>query len=153
MFVKDKQHLHGYNRSKATRNCAFRIAHFTLCGEPSKPCTVSGAIAHSALRIAHFTFRIAHYLYCIVQSHKKSKHGFNRAYSLSKKYFQQAVRLLRMLQDALFFAPKLYIGTARGQKKSKTMPKASVFDVRTLLKSDLFFYYFCIVVLVTLSTV
>ena len=43
--------------------------------------------------------------------------------SLSKKYFRQADRLLRKLQDVLFFAPKAYKGTPRGQKKSKTMLK------------------------------
>ena len=34
-------------------------------------------------------------------------------------------RLTGRLQDALFFAPKLYKGTARGRKKGKTMQKPS----------------------------
>ena len=41
-----------------------------------------------------------------------------------KKHFRQAVRLVRMLQDALFFAPKAYDGTPRGRKKGKYMKKS-----------------------------
>jgi len=38
------------------------------------------------------------------------------------------LRAARMVQDALFFAPKLYIGTASGQKKGKATQKPTEFD-------------------------
>ena len=48
----------------------------------------------------------------------------SRSSTCRKTRFRQVVRLPRKVQDGLFFAPKVYKGTPRGQKKVKTMLKS-----------------------------
>ena len=78
-----------------------------------------------------------------------------------KSSFRQAVRLMRNGQDDLFFVPKAYIGTPRGQKKVKAILKSHkarcfvrFFSVKINFNNLLFLLLLnSIVVLVRLSTV
>ncbi len=49
--------------------------------------------------------------------------------SLSKKLFRQTDRLLRKVQDGIFFDPKEYDGTSRGQKNDKWAQNWGELDV------------------------